>query len=153
MTTDHTLDQASPVPARPAWYETSFHVRYAETDQMGMVHHSHYLVWMEEGRSAFMRALGSSYAGFEAEGFYLVVSQVQARYIAPARYDRAVTVRVRVCQVRSRSATFDYEIVDTQTGQLLVSGQTQHLCLDRSGNVTRLPPAWRQRLAATAASP
>lgn len=127
-------------------FETTFHVRYAETDQMGVVHHSHYVVWLEEGRSAFMRALGSSYSQFEAEGFYLAVSEVHVRYLASARYDRPVTVRVRVAQVRSRTITFDYEVVDTHTAQVLATAQTQHVCLDRQGRVATIPFAWRQRL-------
>jgi acyl-CoA thioester hydrolase len=129
------------------WHTTTFNVRYAETDQMGMVHHSNYIVWMEEGRSALMRALGSSYAEFEADGYYLAVSEVHARYLAPARYDRAVTVRTRIAEVRSRTVTFDYEIADTHTGQLLVTAQTRHICINHAGSVAAIPMTWRQRLA------
>lgn len=135
-----------PGPTQP-WRETSFRVRYAETDQMGLVHHSHYVVWMEEGRSAFLRAQGASYSEFEAEGYYLAVSQIHVRYLAPARYDRQVTVRTRVVEVRSRAVTFEYEIVDTLSGQLLVTGETRHVCLDHQGRVATIPPAWRRRLA------
>ncbi len=129
------------------WHETTFHVRYAETDQMGIVHHSNYVIWLEEGRSATMRALGTSYAAFEADGCYLAVSQAQVRYIAPARYDRAVTVRTRVSKIRSRTITFDYEIIDTQSGQLLVTAQTQHVCINRAGIVVTISPEWRRRLS------
>lgn len=134
------------------WHCTTFNVRYAETDQMGMVHHSNYIVWMEEGRSALMRTLGSSYAEFEASGYYLAVSEVHTRYLAPARYDRAVTVRTHVAEVRSRTVTFDYEIADAQTGQLLVTAQTRHVCISRDGNVATIPIVWRQRLAVEPAS-
>jgi len=86
--------------------ETTFHVRYAETDQMRVAHHVAYIVWFEEGRSAWMRAMGGDYADFEAEGFYLVVSEVQARYLAPALYGRRVTVRSWAEEVRSRTLKF-----------------------------------------------
>lgn len=129
------------------WHSTTFHVRYAETDQMGIVHHSQYVVWMEEGRSAMLRALGSAYSDFEAGGYYLAVSEIHVRYLAPARYDRAVTVRTRVAQLRSRAVCFEYEIVDAQSGQLLVTGQSQHVCIDRQAKVTSIPASWRQRLA------
>ncbi len=128
------------------WYSTTFNVRYAETDQMGIVHHSHYIVWMEEGRSALLRALGSSYADFEAEGVALAVSEVHAHYIAPARYDQAVTVRTRVAQVRSRAIEFEYEIIDAHDGRLLATGQTRHVCIRRDGSVATIPLAWRERL-------
>jgi len=130
------------------WHSTTFHVRYAETDQMGIVHHSNYIVWLEEGRSALLRALNTSYAEFEADGYYLAISKVYARYLAPARYDRTVTVRTRVAQVRSRTIIFDYEIVDTHSGQLLVTAQTHLICIDRSGLVTTIPTHWRQRFIA-----
>jgi acyl-CoA thioester hydrolase len=128
------------------WTEITFHVRYAETDQMGVVHHSHYIVWAEEGRSALLRSLGSSYTEFEAGDHYLAVSQIHARYLSPARFDRAIIVRTRVVEMRSRTITFDYEIVDAQAAQLLATVQTCHVCVDRNGNVTTIPPAWRQRL-------
>ncbi len=82
--------------------ETTFYVRYAETDQMGVVHHAEYIVWFEEGRSAWIRALGSNYAEFEASGLYLTVIEVFARYLAPARYGRQVTVRTWREELRSR---------------------------------------------------
>jgi acyl-CoA thioester hydrolase len=127
-------------------FETTFHVRYAETDQMGIVHHSAYIVWFEEGRSAWMRALGSNYAAFEAEGLNLAVSEVYARYIAPARYGRQVTVRTWGEALRSRSAKICYEVVDTESGRLLVTGYTQHICVDREGRAARIPDKWRELL-------
>jgi len=81
---------------------TTFRVRYAETDQMGIVHHASYVAWLEEGRSQWMRAHGNSYAQFEEEGLLLVVSELCLRYKQPARYDQRVTVRCWVESVRSR---------------------------------------------------
>lgn len=127
--------------------QTTFHVRYAETDQMGIAHHASYIVWFEEGRSAWMRALGSDYAEFEAEGLFLPVSEVYARYLAATSYGRQVTVRTWTEEVRSRTIKISYEVVDAENGQVLVSGYTRHVCTDRDGLVVRLPAKWRSFFA------
>jgi acyl-CoA thioester hydrolase len=124
--------------------ETTFYVRYAETDQMGIVHHAEYIVWFEEGRSAWMRAMGSNYADFEAEGLFLAVTEVHARYLAPARYGRQVTVRTWGEEMRSRTAKIAYEVVDAETRQSLATGYTRHVCIDRAGKVARIPNHWRE---------
>jgi acyl-CoA thioester hydrolase len=123
--------------------ETTFRVRYAETDQMGIVHHSSYVVWLEEARSQWMRAHGKSYAQFEKEGLLLVVSELCLRYKQPARYDQLVTIRCWVESVRSRQIQFNYEVVDAETGAVFINAYTQLICLDREGKVTRLPDRWR----------
>ena len=120
--------------------ETTFHVRYAETDAMGLVHHSVYPVWFEEARSEFLRQQGSSYAEVEAAGYFFVVSEMRARFHVPARYGHAVTVRAWVEEARSRGFTFHYEVCHADTGQCLVTGQTKHLCLDRQGRPCIIPP-------------
>ena len=127
--------------------ETTFPVRYAETDQMQIVHHANYIVWMEEGRSEFMRASGGDYAAVERGGHLLAVTNVQARYLAPAHYGERVTVRTWVEELRSRTLTFGYEIVNAETGTLLVTGQSEHVCMDRQGRVIRIPEAIRALLA------
>jgi len=127
--------------------ETTFPVRYAETDQMQIVHHANYIVWMEEGRSEFMRASGGDYADIERGGHLLAVTNVQARYLAPAHYGERVTVRTWVEELRSRTLTFGYEIVNAETGTLLVTGQSEHVCMDRQGRVIRIPEAIRALLA------
>ena len=114
--------------------ETTFHVRYAETDAMRQVHHSVYPVWFEEARSELMRHLGSHYAEVEAAGYYFTVTEMWARFHAPARYGHAVTVRGWVEEVRSRGFTFRYEVRHADNGQRLVTGQTKHICMDREGN-------------------
>ena len=146
-----TLD----MPAR--FVETTFHVRYAETDQMGIVHHSAYVVWLEEGRSQWMRSHGSSIVQFEQDGLQLAVSEISLRYHLPARYDQRVTVRCGVTSVRSRQIQFNYDVVDAETGTTFVSGYTQHICLDNAGKVTKMPDKWQlflhQDLLATTPSP
>jgi acyl-CoA thioester hydrolase len=129
--------------------ETTFHVRYAETDQMGIVHHSAYVVWLEEGRSHWMRARGSSYAHFEAEGLLLAVSELHLRYHQPVRYDQLVTVRCWVEFVRSRQMQFNYEVVDTENQTLLATGYSKHTCIDRSGSVRKIPRHWQAYLQGT----
>ena len=124
--------------------ETTFHVRYAETDQMGIVHHSAYLVWFEEGRSAWSRQAGRTYADFERAGYALAVSEVGARYMAPARYDEKVMVRTHISQVRSRMIRFEYEVLNAGSGEVLVTGFSVHICLDPDGKPTRIPEEWRQ---------
>ena len=126
--------------------ETTFYVRYAETDQMGVVHHSAYIVWFEEGRSSWMRAMGSNYADFEASGLNLAVSEVYARYQAAALYGRRVTVRTWMEEMRSRTAKICYEVLDTDSDRTLVTGYTQHICVDREGKVVRIPQHWRELL-------
>jgi acyl-CoA thioester hydrolase len=127
--------------------ETTFYVRYAETDQMSIVHHAAYIIWFEEGRSAWLRETGRDYADFEASGLYLAASEVQARYLAPALYGRQVTVRTWVEEVRSRTLKFCYEVLDTESRQKLVTGHTRHICIDREGKVARIPQAWRELLS------
>jgi len=124
--------------------ETTFHVRYAETDQMGIVHHCAYIVWCEEGRSVWSRQFGRPYSDFERAGFMLAVSEVGARYLAPARYDQRVTVRTWVSRVRSRLVRFEYEVVDAETRQPFVTGFSTHVCLDREGKPTHIPEEWRR---------
>lgn len=127
--------------------DTTFHVRYAETDQMGIAHHSAYVVWMEEGRSAYMRAMGSDYAEIERSGYFFAVAELHVRYLAPAHYGERVTVRTRLEEIRSRGLTFAYEVLLTDTGQLLATGQSKHVCIDRDGRVTTIPTRWRTLLA------
>jgi acyl-CoA thioester hydrolase len=113
--------------------ETTFHVRYAETDKMGIVHHSAYIIWLEEGRSQWLRSMGSSYAAFEEDGVSLAVSEVNVRYAQAAVYDQRVTVRSWIEEVKSRKVTFGYEILDAASGAVLVSGTHRHICLNRQG--------------------
>jgi acyl-CoA thioester hydrolase len=119
--------------------ETTLRVRYAETDAMGIVYHTNYIVWFEVGRGEFMRQRGGDYREFEQQGLYLPVTEVDARFLSPARYDDLVVVKTSVAQVRSRSVTMYYEVLMQETGQLLVTGHTKHFCTDQEGRVRRFP--------------
>jgi len=123
--------------------ETSFYVRYAETDAMGIVHHASYIVYFEEGRSNYARQRGSDYASFEQGGHYLTVAEVNARYLKPAHYSQRLTVRCWIDEMKSRALTFGYEIVDAESQAILVTGFSKHICITHDGQVTKLPDEWR----------
>lgn len=122
--------------------ETSFHIRYAETDAMGVAHHASYIVWFEEGRSSYIRQRGTSYAALERSGYYLAVAEVNARYIKAAHYDNCITIRTWLEEIRSRTLTFAYEIV-SEADETLATGKSKHVCLNHDGAVVKMPASWR----------
>jgi acyl-CoA thioester hydrolase len=124
-------------PAPPAWTEHRLRVRYGETDQMGVVYHANYLVYMEEGRTRLMEALGAPYAALEREGWALVVRKAELRYRASARYDEELVVRTAVGRVGGASVLFLYRVERAAGGELLVEGSTELACVDRRGEVPR----------------
>lgn len=124
--------------------EVTFHVRYAETDAMRIVHHSNYLVYCEELRSHFSRELGTDYADFERRGYALAVSEINLRFVSPAVYGQRVTVRGWVAELKSRRMVFGYQIFNPDTQQVHVTGTTTHICVTREGQVTRIPDDWMQ---------
>jgi acyl-CoA thioester hydrolase len=123
--------------------EVSFYVRYAETDAMGIVHHASYIVYFEEGRTNYARQRGSDYASFERSGYYLTVTEVNARYLKPARYGQRLTVRCWIEEMKSRALTFGYKIVDSTSGDLHVTGYSKHICITHEGQVAKIPAEWR----------
>lgn len=123
--------------------ELEFYVRYAETDAMGVVHHASYIVWFEEGRSSYARARGSDYAEFERSGYYLTVAEVHARYLIPIRYGSRVIVRCSLSAMQSRALTFAYEILNGDSGQICVIGETRHICITHEGRIALIPEPWR----------
>jgi acyl-CoA thioester hydrolase len=123
--------------------ETTFRVRYAEVDAMHIVHHSQYIIYFEEGRSDFARQCGRPYSGFEEAGYYLLVSEIGARYHKPARYEDQITLRTWIAEMQSRGIAFNYEIVNTESGELLVNGFSKHICATHDGKIARIPEEWR----------
>ncbi len=121
-------------------------VRYAETDQGGVAHHSHYLVWCEQARTDHMRGLGASYREMEASGEMLMVVDAQVRFRRPARYDDLIQVSCWVREVASRRVTFGYAIRLVETGELLATAQTALIAVDSTHGLTRLPASARERL-------
>lgn len=129
------------------WHETEVRVRYAETDQMGIVHHSNYLIWFESGRSDFCRARGFSYKEMEEkDNALLVVAETYCRYKSPAFYEDELIVRTKVGDIRSRSLRFIYEIYRPLDDMLLAEGETLHLVTDENKRVRILPEIYRARL-------
>lgn len=126
--------------------ETTFRIRYAETDAMGITHHSNYIVFFEEARSHYSRVVGADYAEFERSGYWLTVAEVHARYSVPTRYAQQITVRCWIEELRSRTITFGYEVVDTLTGTVCVTGSSKHVCITHAGRVAVLPDEWRARM-------
>jgi acyl-CoA thioester hydrolase len=121
--------------------EITLRVRYAETDAMAVVHHASYIVWLEQGRTELLRACGISYRAFEAAGFFVVLTELQARYHAPARYDDEVVVRTALAGLRSRGLSFAYELRLAERGALLLTARSEHIFVARAtSRPTRLPP-------------
>jgi acyl-CoA thioester hydrolase len=129
------------------WHESEVRVRYAETDKMGIVHHSNYLVWFEFGRSEFCRARNFSYKEMEEkDNALMVVAEVYCRYKSPAFYEDVLIVRTKVAEVRSRSLRFIYEIIRPSDQVKLAEGETLHLVTDNSKKVRSLPEIYKAML-------
>lgn len=116
--------------------ESRARVRYKETDQMGIAHHSNYLVWFEIGRTDLCRATGFSYSAIEERHYLLVVTDIACRYRIPYRYDEEVLIRTSVASAASRIMTFAYELYDAKGEVLHATGSSSHIWLDRN---TRRP--------------
>lgn len=120
-------------------HTTQVRVRYAETDQMGVVYHANYVVWMEVGRVEAMRAAGLNYAEMEREGIRVAVLGVELQYKAAARYDDLVDITARVVEVQSRMMRIEYDMHRAADGQLLAQGATKHLFVNRDLKPIRCP--------------
>ncbi len=120
--------------------EARIRVRYAETDQMGVVYHANYLVWFEIGRVELMRQMGLDYKSMERdEGCMIAVVEATARYKAPARYDDQLLVRTHILAARGPIIKFGYAVVRESDGQLLCEGATTHVVVGRNMKRTRMP--------------
>lgn len=124
-------------------------VRYAETDRMGVAHHSVHFIWFEMGRTEFCRAAGFSYADLERlENIYLVVAEARCRYKAPVTYDDPVRVRTRLNHVSDRLIRFRYEAFHLGQDRLIAEGETTHVPVTRDGRRTVVPEPYAGLLAA-----
>ncbi len=120
--------------------DTTVNVRYAETDQMGIVYYANYLVWFEVGRVAWCLARGFRYRDLESEhGRMMVVAEASCRYKAPARFEDEIRVRTAARSVSDKIIRFSYEVLDNRTGQLLATGESTHIVTDREFRPARLP--------------
>jgi acyl-CoA thioester hydrolase len=124
----------------PAVNETRIRVRYAETDQMGVVYHSNHFIWFEVGRVELLRQLGFSYKEMEtADGCFIAVVDARCRYKAPVHYDDEVVVRTYLKHVREKVIHFGYELVSADGGRLLAEGETTHIVADARMKPHKLP--------------
>ena len=114
-------------------------VRYAETDNMGVVYHANYFVWFEVARTDWLRETGWSYKEMELEGFALPVLEAHCVYRQPARYDDEVDIRVTGSLISELRVEFTYEIVRPSDNMTLSTGRTVHVSIDRAGRPCRLP--------------
>jgi len=125
----------------------SLTVRYAETDAQGIVHHSRYLVWFEEGRSDFLRQQGLHYRDFEKAGYFIVVAEAEVKYRAPAFYEDVVTVATTLVRMRGKVIEFSYRACN-EAGTLLAEGRTRHVVLGSDRRPTPLPAALLEAIGA-----
>jgi acyl-CoA thioester hydrolase len=132
---------------RPA-SEARVRVRYAETDQMGVVYHSNYLIWFEVARVEFIRQMGLDYKTMEEEGFAIAVVDAHVRYRTPARYDDELVIETRLLASRGAVVKFGYRILRALDGMLLCEGETMHVCVDQDMKKTCLPRKYAERFAA-----
>jgi acyl-CoA thioester hydrolase len=136
------------------YHDAPVRVRYAETDQMGVVYHANYFVWFEIGRVELMRALGFEYKQMEAEDdCFIVVVEASCRYLHPARYDELLHVRTRISQAGNRVVKYSYQLLRDSDGSLLASGATMHVICGKDGKPKQLPHKYRDRFRALMAEP
>jgi acyl-CoA thioester hydrolase len=129
--------------------EARVRVRYAETDQMGVVYHSNYLIWFEVGRVELIRQLGLDYKRLEEEdGCGITVVDVHVRYRAPARYDDELVVQTTLLAARGPVIRFGYKILREEDGVLLCEGETMHVVVGKDMKKRSLPPKYAERFAA-----
>ena len=135
------------------YHDAPIRVRYAETDQMGVVYHANYLIWFEVGRVELMRALGVEYKSMETtDDCHIVVVDAHCRYLHPARYDERLRVRTRIAEARNRSIRFSYELFRDHDSHLLATGETTHVICGSNGKPKSLPDKYRHIFSAALAT-
>jgi len=120
-------------------------VRYAETDAQGVVHHSNYLVWFEEGRSDLLRQKGMNYTDFEKAGYFIVVAEATVKYKAPSFYEDEVRIETTLERAKGKVLEFTYRACNA-CGTLLAEGRTVHVVIGADRRPTPLPAEILQRL-------
>ena len=129
--------------------QTRLRVRYAETDQMGVVYYANYLVWMEVGRAEYCRSIGFEYREMErADGIFLAVVDAHCRYLSPARYDDEIVVATSILKANRRMVAFRYEIA-AQGGRAVANGETTHVFLGPDFKPVKLPPKYYAHFGVT----
>jgi acyl-CoA thioester hydrolase len=130
--------------------ETTIRVRYAETDQMGIVYYGNYFTWFEIGRVELCRHLGFEYKQMESEDDSLiVVVEAHCRYKQPAKFDDLLTIRTGVTASKRRMLEFGYEIIRQGSDQTIATGRTLHVICDHQGRPKSLPEKYRKYFPVT----
>jgi acyl-CoA thioester hydrolase len=127
------------------YHDAVVRVRYAETDQMGVVYHANYLIWFEVGRVELMRAAGLEYKRMEIEDdCHIVVADAHCRYHQSALYDEVLRIRTRIAESRNRLVKFSYEVTRDADGKVLANGETTHVICGSNGRPKLLPEKYRK---------
>lgn len=111
---------------------TEITVRYAETDQMGIVHHSNYPIWYEVGRTEFIKQFGMTYSAFEQEGLILPLLEMDSKFIQPAFYEDELIIHTRAQSANCVKLVFYYEIYRKSDGKLINTGHTIHGIVEKN---------------------
>lgn len=130
-----------------ASHEMEIRVRYSETDSMGFLHHGNYFSYFEMGRTELFRSQGGNYREMEEKGYLLVVSKIECRYRRPARYDDVLTLRTTLSKVSGAKLEHNYELF--KDGESVAAAHSVIACVDREGNIQRMPAALEQLGAET----
>jgi acyl-CoA thioester hydrolase len=134
------------------YHDATVRVRYAETDQMGVVYHANYLVWFEVGRVELMRALGVEYKRMEIEDdCRIVVADAHCRYHHATMYDEVLRIRTRIAESRNRVVKFSYEVIRDADGKVLANGETTHVICGKNGRPKLLPKKYHRVFSAVVA--
>ena len=129
------------------WSQTKVRVRYAETDQGGVVYHSHFLVWFEVGRAELCRNHGFNYRDMERSAdAFLPVTEVRVRFRNPAFYDDEICIMTRIQALRSRAIVFGYRAIRASDNTLLAEGETHHIVRNGAGRARSLPAEYAELL-------
>ncbi|WP_285766871.1 thioesterase family protein [Peribacillus sp. SI8-4] len=127
--------------------ESDIEVRYAETDQMGVVYHANYLIWMELGRTKLITDLGFRYADMEADGILSPVMDIQASYKIPVRYGDKVKVKTWIDMYDGLRVIYGYEILNDK-GEVAATGHSSHVCVKKDSfrpiSIKRMFPDWHE---------
>jgi acyl-CoA thioester hydrolase len=126
---------------------TRVRVRYAETDQMGVVYYANYFVWFEVGRTELLRSMGGTYRDLEAEGIFLPVIEASCTYSQASRYDDELDIRTTGRLLSPVRMEFQYEVVRLADQVTTATGRTVHAALNQRGRPCRLPERVRTALA------
>lgn len=111
--------------------ESHITVRYAETDQMGIVHHSNYPIWFEIGRTEFLKKLGMSNSKIESLGILVLLSHMDCDFKSPAKYEDEIVIKTKIRKMTCVRIEFDYEVLNAEGDTLLVTGSTSHAWTDK----------------------